>query len=93
MTTRKGYTLIEMITTMGGIGIAVGSLALACGLVYVGYKGVQALDRYANSPAIRVERSNVIEGEKAEEFIELNNKKFYSEIDGKSVEDYLKDKK
>lgn len=76
----KGFTLIELIASV--VGVAVG-----CGLIYGGYQGVRALNKYIDTPTIKVERANVIGGETAERFIEFDGQRYYSEVDGKRIED------
>jgi hypothetical protein len=77
----KGFTAMEMI----------GAGALAAAIVvggYLGYKGKFDLNKYLNRPA--VQKANVIGGPQAELFIDKDGLRFYSEIDGKPVEEYLK---
>ena len=81
---RKGFTTIEMIIA----GLAVPTAIASSILIYTGYKAVR---KYINSPTKpMVERSNVIGNEKAEQFIDFRGKRYYSEIDGKSVEKLVK---
>ena len=79
---KSGYTLVELLTTGAIIGVlaAVGTL---------GYFGIRALNKYIHSPIVHVERVNVIGDNRAEKFIEFNGERFYSEVDGRKVEDYF----
>ncbi len=78
---KTGFTPIELITTVATLGMV--------SLVGVGfYKGFKAVNRYINTPEISVERAHVIGDERAEQFIEFKGRRFYSEIDGRSVESY-----
>ena len=64
--------------------IILGSLAIGG---YGTYLGLSALNKYVNEPTI--ERANVIMDDKPELFIEKDGKRFYAEIDGKSIDEYL----
>ncbi|MBT3323858.1 hypothetical protein HN681_00580 [archaeon] len=80
MNNRKGFTYGEL---LGGT-IILGSLAIGG---YGTYLGLSALNKYVNEPTI--ERANVIMDDKPELFIEKDGKRFYAEIDGKSIDEYL----
>lgn len=77
---QKGMTLTELAVTITMIG----TTALVGTGIYYGFR---ALNKYVNEPV--VERVNVIKGSEAELFIERDGKKFYAEIDGKPVTEYL----
>ncbi|MEN9626021.1 MAG: hypothetical protein RL557_349 [archaeon] len=62
--------------------------AVAIANIYAVYKINSALNKYIDEPII--ERANVRGNEKPELFIDQEGKRFYAEIDGKSIEDLLK---
>ncbi len=84
MRDRKGLTALELI-----VGTAIVGVTLTVG--YACYQGLSALNKYVNTP--EVQRSNVIEGSHDEVFIERDGQRFYRDIDGKSVEDYISNRK
>lgn len=70
--------------------IALSVVALSA-MVYGGYIGVLALQKYVNKPT--EQRANVGFGDKAELFMEKDGKKFYAEIDGMPIQEYLEQRK
>jgi len=82
MERNKGFTLIELIAVVATVGVVAGTVVLVSA-------GAKALKKYNESTSIKVERANVIGDSKAEQFIEYKGKRFYSEIDGRPVEQYL----
>lgn len=78
---RNGSTTIGEVLLMGFVTGGV------LGISYLGYLGVQSMNKYLNEPV--VERTNVGWDEEAELFIEKDGKRFYAEIDGKTVESYV----
>lgn len=83
-TRRKGFTRLEllivgaMITTVAAFG---------CGI----YFGGKAIGKYLSYPDVTPVRSNVIGNEREEKFIEFGGEKFYAEVDGRPVREYLED--
>jgi len=78
-------TAVEKI--MGGYIVLV--LATFGGIAYGAVRGVQALNKYLNRP--EVVRSNVIGGPKEETYMDRDGKRFFAEVDGKSIESILSD--
>ncbi len=78
---KKGFALTDLLVVVGTIVVS-GSVGFALQRVY------SAVKKYTNNPV--VERANVINGPEAELFIEKDGKRFYVEIDGKPVSEYLK---
>lgn len=85
MIKRKGFTLVEL----GMVAGALASVVFAGTIVYFGGK---ALIKYGNEPSLQVERVNVLGDTRAEEFIELNGKKYFAEVDGIPVTEYIRKK-
>ncbi len=77
----KGFTLVELI-------VAPLTICAIAGTIYLGVQASRALHKYINQPIIQ--RANVLGDEGAELFIEKDGKRFYAEIDGKPVSEYLK---
>ncbi len=80
------------IATLGAMAL---SLTLKIGLVvygsYTAYNFNQAINKYVNEPV--EQRANVTGNKGKELYIDRNGKKFYAEIDEKSVEDLVKESK
>ena len=80
-------TLVEMVMVgVTGLSLAT-SIAVVSFLGYGAYKGICAANKYINEPVIQ--RANVIGNEKSELFIDRDGKRFYAEVDGKPIENYL----
>jgi len=79
---KNGLTAIEIL--LGISSVAIATLTITA-IVY----GIRAASKYVNTPAIKVERANVIGDSRAEQFIDFNGKRWYSEVDGASIYQYL----
>ncbi len=77
----RGFTIkeVSIILIFGGLGTLT---------MYGAFQAVRALNKYINEPSY--ERANVTGGPEAELFIDKDGKRFYAEIDGKPVLNYLK---
>lgn len=82
MRRNQGFTLIELLVC----GALLASVTLGG---YLLYQGSRALNKYVNTPSVQVERVNVVGDNRAEKFIEFNGERFYSEVDGKRVENLV----
>jgi len=72
------------------MGIIATNIALTAAFCYFSVQGARALDKYINQPVIGgIERADIHGDSGNEEFVRIDGKTFYSEIDGKSVESYL----
>jgi len=80
---RQGATLIELLGTVASVGVLTGVFT-------IGYKGVQALNKYLRTEPIQIENKDMIGGTERERFVRVGNEIFYSRVDGKSIEDNYK---
>ena len=85
ITKKSGKTLPEVVNSIACLSSVIAAVAI----VYVLYSGVQAMNKYIHEPEIQ--SRNVRGGPEAEQFIERDGKRFYAEIDGKSIETSLKE--
>ena len=80
----KGFRLVlGCLLTLCGVGIIPGVT-----IVYSIYQVHSALDKFLDQPVI--ERVNIRGDQKPELFIDYQGKRFYAEVDGRSIEEYLK---
>jgi hypothetical protein len=81
---KSGFTTLDKVLYLGLAAII---LPLSfVGLRKIYHAGVESL--IANHQPVQT--TNVVGNERTEQFIEFKGKRFYSEIDGQPIEDYLK---